>query len=639
MLREMNLKVEDAIEQAESVGGAASWAILRRPWTIAVDRIVGWLVEPLACLLIVIDVIVLAAGVFFRYVLHAALIWSDELALILFLWFSMFGAVAAMRRGTHMRLSLVAQKAGPEKAKWFDAIASVVVALFCLEMIVASKQVFIVELNQLTPALMLPRSWLVAPVIIAMALLLVLAIVRLIDSDPKIVGVVLASAIALSLIAFLGRGVFTGLGNFNLIVFFVVLVGALVAIGVPIAFCFGFATLSFLALTTTIPLPVVVERMDGGISNEVLIAVPLFVLLGGFMTGAGIGARLVQAIAGVVGHLRGGLNVVLIFAMYLVSGISGSKTADMAAIAPVLFPEMRRRGIPRGELVALLNASVSMSETIPPALILIIVGSVTGVSIASLFTAGLMPAAVAAVFLLVVTLLRARNDRVELAPRPRFGLVLKYFWIAIPSFVLPFLIRFLVLGGIATATEVSAAGIVYTIFVGVLVYRELNWRRMYSALRETVVLTGAIMLIIATATAMTWALTQSGFADQLAGAIARAPGGAGMFLALSCVLFIVLGSALEGIPAIVLFGPILYPLAKANGIDEVQYAIVSILAMGIGLHSPPVGIGYYIACTIGKAPPDEAMTRTWPNMAPILLALIFVAAIPWLTLGFLPKTH
>ena len=112
-----------------------------------------------------------------------------------------------------------------------------------------------------------------------------------------------------------------------------------------------------------------------------------------------------------------------------------------------------------------------------------------------------------------------------------------------------------------------------------------------------------------------------------------------MFLALSCLLFIVLGSALEGIPAIVLFGPLLFPMAKANGIDEVQYAIVSILAMGIGLHSPPVGIGYYIACTIGRASPDEAMTRTWPNMAPILLALIFVAAIPWLTLGFLPKAR
>jgi tripartite ATP-independent transporter DctM subunit len=638
-VRETDVDVERVIEQAESLDGTASLGSLRRPWTIAVDRAIGWLVEPLAAALVAIDVIILGSSVFFRYVMHNALVWSDELAMIFFLWFSMLGAVSAMRRGTHMRLSIVASKSGPEKRKWFDAIACVAVALFCLEMIVASKQVYLIEMTDLTPALGIPRSWMVAPIIVAMVLIMVLAILRLIDSDPKVVAGVVATSLALIAIAYAGRGVFSTLGNFNLILFFVVFVGALVAIGVPIAFCFGVGTLSFLALTTTIPLPVVINRMDGGISNDVLIAVPLFVLLGGLMTGAGIGTRLVQAIASVVGHVRGGLNVVLIFAMYLVSGISGSKTADMAAVAPVLFPEMKRRGIPLGELVALLNASVSMSETIPPALILIIVGSVTGVSIAALFTAGLVPAAVAALFLLVVTLLRARNDRAELAERPQLRRILKYFWIAIPGFALPFLIRFLVLGGVATATEVSTVGILYTLIVGAFIYRELNWRRVYSALRETVPLTGAIMLIIATATAMTWALTQSGFADQLAAAVAKAPGGTAMFLALSSLLFIVLGSALEGIPAIVLFGPVLFPIAKANGIDEIQYAIVSILAMGIGLHSPPVGIGYYIACTIGKASPDEAMTRTWPNMAPIVLALICVAAIPWLTLGFLPKAH
>ena len=631
--------VEELIEQAESAGGAPPLGTLRRGWTIAIDRFIGWLVEPIAAILIAIDVVILGGSVFFRYVMHNALVWSDELALILFLWFAMFGAVSAMRRGTHMRLSIVARKAGPSRRKWFDAIASTAVALFCLEMIVASKPVLLIEMTDLTPALMIPRAWMVAPIVVAMVLILVLAILRLIDSDPKVVGAVLACSIGLILIAYAGRGALATLGNVNLILFFVVFVGALVAIGVPIAFCFGVGTLSFLALTTTVPLPVVINRMDGGISNDVLIAVPLFVLLGSLMTGAGIGVRLVQAIASVVGHLRGGLNVVLIFAMYLVSGISGSKTADMAAVAPVLFPEMRRRGIPLGELVALLNASVSMSETIPPALILIIVGSVAGLSIGALFTAGLMPAAVAAVFLLVVTLLRARNDRAELAERPQLGRILKYFWIAIPGFALPFLIRFLVLDGVATATEVSTIGIVYTLLVGAFVYRELTWRRVYSALRETAPLTGAIMLIIATATAMTWALTQSGFADQLASAVDKAPGGTAMFWILSCLLFMILGSALEGIPAIVLFGPVLFPIAKAHGIDEIQYAIVSILAMGIGLHSPPIGIGYYIACTIGKASPDEAMTRTWPNMAPIVLALIFVAAIPWLTLGFLPKAH
>ena len=147
------------------------------------------------------------------------------------------------------------------------------------------------------------------------------------------------------------------------------------------------------------------------------------------------------------------------------------------------------------------------------------------------------------------------------------------------------------------------------------------------------------MLIIATATAMAWALTQSGFAQQLANAVEKAPGGAASFMALSCVLFIVLGSVLEGIPAIVLFGPLLFPIAAAYHIDQIQYAIVVVLAMGIGLHAPPIGVGYYAACIIGKASPDESMGRAFPYLAAIVVALIFVAAIPWLSLGFLPKVH
>jgi TRAP-type C4-dicarboxylate transport system permease large subunit len=170
--------------------------------------------------------------------------------------------------------------------------------------------------------------------------------------------------------------------------------------------------------------------------------------------------------------------------------------------------------------------------------------------------------------------------------------------------------------------------------VGIFVYREFDWRRLYPVLRETVSLTGAIMLIIATATAMAWALTQSGFADQLASILTNAPGGKAGFMALAIVLFLVLGSILEGIPAIVLFGPLLFPIAKAAGIAEVHFAIVAVLAMGVGLFAPPFGAGYYAACAIGKCDPDLAVARIVPYLLAIVLALICVAAIPQLSLGF-----
>lgn len=562
--------------------------------------------------------------------------WTDELATILFLWLAMLGAVSAARRGEHMRLTAIVTRAGAARP-WFDAASSVVVALFCLEMLPASQKLLAAETLTTTPALGISSSWLIGSIFVGMALLFVVSLLRLLDSDPRIVLTVVACTVALAASAWLAHPLLMQLGNLNLVLFFVVLVLIFVAIGVPIAFAFGTATLSYLFLTTTIPLTVVVGRMEDGMSNLILLAVPLFVLLGLLMEMTGIAKRLVQALAAAVGRIRGGLGVVLIFAMYLVSGISGSKTADMAAVAPVLFPEMRRRGIERPELISLLNASASMSETIPPSLVLIIVGSVMSVSISALFTAGLLPAAVAATLLLIVTVWRAQRDNTNLAERPAWRQVLWYFVIAIPGFALPLVIRGFVLGGIATATEVSTVGILYAVLVGMFVYREFDFKRLYPMLRESASLTGAIMLIIAAATSMAWALTQSGFAQQLAGVLGRLPGGAPTFLAMSCILFIVLGSVLEGIPAIVLFGPLLFPIAGALHINEVHYAICVILAMGIGLHSPPLGVGYYAACIIGKAPPDEAMVRVIPYMSAIVVALILVAAFPWLSLGFLKQ--
>jgi tripartite ATP-independent transporter DctM subunit len=609
---------------------------VRAPWIGAVDRAIGALTEPLAATMLGVEIVILAAGVFSRYVLHNALVWTDELATILLLWLAMLGAVSAYRRGEHIRLTALVRRVSPQTRVVFDIVAAVVVGLFCLELLPASRDFLIQEQLDLTPALSIPRSYVIAAIVVALVLMLFISVLRLCEAPPKIVGIVLAVTVVVAGAAYVGRPVLASLGNVNLVLFFVLLVGACVAIGVPIAFAFGFGTLSYLALTTSVPLNTVVGRMDEGISSLILLAIPLFIVLGLLMESTGIARRLVAALASVVGHVRGGLGFVLVFAMYLVSGISGSKAADMAAVAPVLFPEMERRGTPRPELVALLASSAAMAETIPPSLVLIIIGSVTGVSIGALFAAGLIPAGVAALFLLIVVWLRSRNDRVDLAERAGPRAIARAFFVAIPGFALPFLIRAAILGGVATATEVSTIGIVYTLIVGVAIYREFNLRRTLAIMRETASLTGAIMLIIATATAMAWALTQSGFADQLASLVGHVPGGKGGIMAVSVVLFLVLGSILEGIPAIVLFGPLLFPIATAAGISDVHYAIVAVLAMGIGLFAPPFGSGYYAACAIGKCDPDLAIGRIAPYLAAIVLALIVVAAVPQLVIGAIP---
>jgi tripartite ATP-independent transporter DctM subunit len=611
--------------------------VFRRAWARAIDHAIGMVVEPLAALLVIVEIAILSAGVFTRYVLGNPLVWSDELATIVFLWLAMLGAVVAYRRGEHISLSVLVRRSPPRTRAILEAISSVVTAIFVIELMPATFKFFNQEVIDLTPALNVPRSYEVLAIIVCLVLILVLALLRLSEQDPKVVGSVVLAAIVLSAVAWFGRGAFAGLGNFNLVLFFVVLVGACIAMGVPIAFSFGLGTLSYLAIVTTVPLSTVSGRMQEGISNLVLLAVPLFIFLGLLMETAGIAQRLVAALAALVGHLRGGLSIVLVGAMYLVSGISGSKIADMAAVAPVLFPDMERRGQKRTTMISLLATSGAMAETIPPSLVLIIIGSVTGVSIQAMFTAGLLPAFVISLLLIAVALWDAKRENATLSTRAPLAVIGRAFFIAIPGLLLPLLIRYFVVAGIATATEVSVVGIIYTVVVGVLIYRVFKWESLYPTLIETVSLAGAILLIIATATAMGWALTQSGFAQQLADILGHAPGGKAGIMLLSIVMFIFLGSVLEGIPAMVLFGPLLFPVAKAAGINEVHYAIVVVLAMGVGLFSPPVGIGFFAASAIGKANPERVVRPMIPYLIALLIGLLIVAYVPWISLGFLPK--
>ena len=604
------------------------------------EAILAWVTELPAAALVVVEVAILLAGVVSRYVFNNPFVWTDELAETLFIWLAMLGSVVALRRGEHMRLTTLVKRASPAVRAWLETMASVVVAIFLLE-IVAPAQEYVAEQNAiLTPALQMHDSYRVAALLVGSLLMLAVALLRLAARETwkQALGALGIALIAGGLL-WMAKPALIAMGNANLVVFFVVIVAICVAIGVPIAFAFGVATLSYLSLTTSIPLSVVVGRMNEGMSGLVLLAVPLFVLLGLLIEMTGIARVMVDFMAAMVGHIRGGLGYVLLGAMYLVSGISGSKAADMAAVAPVLFPEMKKRGTPPGELIALLSSSGAMAETIPPSLVLIIIGSVTGVSIAALFTGGLLPAAVAALALVVVVYLRSRNDKTELAARPSAAHIAKTFVIALPGLVLPFLIRAVVLEGIATATEVSTVGIVYAVLVGLVIYRRFDWKRVLPMLVETASLSGAILLIIGTATAMAWALTQSGFSQQLAASMAHVPGGKGGFFAISIVAFAVLGSVLEGIPAIVLFGPLLFPIARELGVNEVHYAIVVILAMGLGLFAPPFGVGFYAACAVGKVSPDESMGRIVPYLFALLLALIVVAAVPWLTTGFIHTPH
>ena len=621
---------------------AASDPALTRPRTASgllpvAMRGLALLVEIPAVFALAAEVVILFCGVTARYAFHTPLIWSDELASIIFLWLAMFGAAIAVQRGGHMRLSYLVDRL-PPRARVVAEVLNYGIPLLFVGLVLSAAWDYADDQSYIeTPALAWSGLVRAAAMPVGLGLIGLSAAAQLARYRLRdlLLGLAVLGVVAAAL--WLAAPALHGMGNWNLVVFFVVLLGAGVLSGLPIAFGFALATIAYLLATTSTPLSIVIGRMDEGMSSLILLAVPLFVLLGQLMEMTGMARVLVAFLAALVGHVRAGLSYVLIGAILLVSGISGSKTADMAAVAPVLFPEMKRRGANEGELIALLAASGAMSETIPPSIVLIVIGSVTSVSISGLFTAGLLPGLFLAVVLGFMARRSAGRENLAGVMRAPARVVWRAFLVAIPALLLPFVIRGAVVEGIATATEVSTIGVAYAIVVGLLIYRQFDWRRVYPMLVDTAALSGAILLIVGGATAMAWALTQSGFSSALARAMTGLPGGQWSFLGISIIVFAVLGSVLEGIPAMVLFGPLLFPVAKQLGVNELHYAVVVILAMGIGLFAPPFGLGYYAACIIGRVPPEVGLRRIWPYLGALTAGIVVIALIPWLSTGLVGK--
>jgi tripartite ATP-independent transporter DctM subunit len=600
-----------------------------------IDRKLGVSIEYLTALMVLAEIVVLFSGVVSRYVFHTPLTWSDELASTLFLWLSMFGAIVALRRGAHMRMTAVISKLSAESQALMEVFGVVAALAFLMLFLWPSWEYAQDEAMITTPALEISNLWRAIAIPLGCGFMIVTGLMRLAIAGKgrDVALAVLTIAAVIALFYLTGKSMMQ-LGKLNLVIFFLGIVGITVFSGVPIAFSFALATFGYLALTTRTPMPVMVGRVEEGMSHLVLLAVPLFVFLGLLIEMTGMAKAMVQFLASLLGRVRGGLSYVLVGAMYLVSGISGSKIADMAAIAPVLFPEMKARGAKEGDLVALLSVTGAQTETVPPSIVLITIGSVTGVSIAALFTGGLLPGLICGLALCGVVWWRYRGEDVSGVKRFSGAEIAKIFVVALPALILPFVIRFAVIEGIATATEVSTIGIAYSVVVGLLIYRQFDFKRALAMLIDTASLSGSIIFIIGCATAMAWALTQSGFSQDLA-AIMKSLGGAKTFMAVSVVVFIILGSVLEGIPAIVLFGPLLFPIAREMGIHDVHYSMVVILAMGTGLFAPPFGVGYYGCCAVSKVHPDEGIPYIGAYLAALVAGLIVVAAVPWISLGFL----
>lgn len=416
----------------------------------------------------------------------------------------------------------------------------------------------------------------------------------------------------------------------------VVLFGAftlLMLIGTPIAFCLGvssFATVLYMGL----PPLVVFQRVASGVSVFTLMAIPFFIFAGDLMVRGGIAARIVAFASSLIGHVRGGLGQVNIVASTLFGGISGSAVAEAAAVGGIMIPQMKARGYGADYAVNVTSMAALIALMIPPSHNMIIY-SISGggrISIADLFTAGIIPGLLLAVALSITAYLVARRRGYPTEPFTGFSHAFTLFLNAVPGLLLIAIIFGGVRSGVFTATESSCAAVVYALLVTLLVYRNLSWSEFVHATQQAVRTTSMVLLIIGMAGAFGWLMAYLKVAQMTVDAMGTISQNPLIILLMINILLLILGTFMDMSPLIIITTPIFLPVVTAFGVDPVHFGVIMILNLGIGLNTPPLGPVQFVAAAVGKITIWEAMRSIWPFYGAGLIVLLLVTYIPALSL-------
>jgi len=322
----------------------------------------------------------------------------------------------------------------------------------------------------------------------------------------------------------------------------------------------------------------------------------------------------------------------VVIAEYIFSGISGSTVADVSAVASTTIPSMVRAGYSRELSVAIVSAASAMGILVPPCILMIVIGSIAGLSVAALFTAGFIPAVILAIAIMIYIYRLAGQGGIEAAARPSGRDVGHAFVKALIPLGMPTIIFGGILGGIMTPTEASVVAVLYAAVVGLFVYREISWSQLPEILIQSAAVTGAVGLLLATAGVISWFLTVQQLPTMLIRLMTIVPGSSFVFLLITAVVFIFFGAVVEGLPAVVILLPSLLPVATQLAIDPIHYAIVIVAAVGIGLFLPPVGVGLFIACGIAGVSVDRATRAVLPFIVVLCVGLVVIIVAPWFTL-------
>lgn len=612
-------------------------AALRR-----LERAAAAVVKALCAGILAAGVVVVCLDVFYRYFLSDPLQWGDEAAVAGLIAITFLGGALAVHRSEHLGVDVLRNRLHGRWAARAEGLVAWVTLVVSLGLTWSSVLLLQSVAGQTTSSGLLPDSINYYPLLIGggfMSLFAFFALCRV----PRRAAVETAVVVLGLAAALLAWGMASPASTGTSVWVMLALDLVCLAVSVPVAFALAAGSLAYMAMNHTLPLEQFAQQMQSGVDSFVLLSIPFFVLAGLVMGINGMSHRLVKFLDLLIGRVRGGLSVVMIATMAVFSGISGSKSADVAAVGSIMLPAMRETGYDENDAVALLAASAVMGETIPPCINMIILGYVANVSIAGLFLAGLLPAAVMAAGLIGVAVLTAhRTHRAgALAPWQRkrrpvsFAEVARTTAGAMVGIALIALIVAGIVSGIATPTEVSAVAVLYALLAGGLAFREMTWAAFADFLVRSASLSGMILFIVAAAQLLSYLLTVNLIPQTMAAGLAGIGTAAGtwVFLLMAIVMLIVMGSVLEGAPALIIFGPLLLPAAQKLGIEPLHFSILLIIAMGIGLFAPPVGVGLYTACGVGSVPVERVIRPIGKYLAVIFAVLLLLAFIPAITMA------
>jgi tripartite ATP-independent transporter DctM subunit len=584
---------------------------------------------------LVIQLAIVLTGVVSRFWFDQSILWADEAAKLFLSLTTFVGGALAFRARHHTTVEFLTAKLPPSWRTSFAIGMDLLILLAAVVVCDVSFDLLSISSMSDTPILQINQAWLVLPLTIGLGLTALFAIERLVyEYAPReiapaaiVVAALVGLVYAVSILPALHLTNGTALG--------IMLIAFLLAIllGLPVSYAMLLGSVSFLMISGVAPLIAVAQNTFDGTSNYILLTLPFFIWAGLIMEKGGISLRLVRFAMTLVGHMRGGLLQVVVLTIYMVSGISGSKIADVVAVGSVLRRELARQGYKPEQGAAVLAASAAMSETIPPSLAMLVLGSVAPISIGTLFIAGLLPAAVIALLLMLLNYVLSRRANVISAPRATASELMRATAGAVLPLVMPVIMVIGIRFGVATPTEVSSVAVLYGLILAFAIYRAVGLKALYEIAVESALLAGMVLFIIAAAFSFGWTLTAANLPASLAAILHSAGDNRTVFTIGTIVLLIVVGSLLEGLPALIILGPLLMPIASGYGIDIIHYSMIIILAMGIGIFVPPIGIGFYVSCSVSESRLEATGKAMLPYLAVLLVGVLIVAFVPWFTLA------